>query len=401
MTTIPPARFIVFVLLIIAMAGCAPVAPIPALPVAQLAGSTLLNAENSRTLVELAVFSKGDIGPVTALAFTPDGTQLRVVHARTPRLRLWNLKDRSLAAETTLDAVGLGAAAFDHSARNLMLAGVASDLAFSDDYLTGALNKQILGPSEGIWVLDAQTGQLRKQVKGNTPDAMEYFGIALSQDGRMAAVRQTASMKANLDAGLQLDRKSTLVVFSIPEDLTLPAVVQFSTSLYQTGYASDFALDAPGRLLAVYAEDGLIQLWDLRMRQKWGTLQVKPTQSGAQRYLTQMAIDPTRQRLAAFSREVGGSAAMEFVTVWQLAKRQVAWQAPVSFGSACAFAFNPTGDLLAAGVRDGVHIWDATSGTEMMTFPAKTVCAVAFSPDGAQLAWGDWTGAVHLAGLPQ
>ncbi len=62
-------------------------------------------------------------------------------------------------------------------------------------------------------------------------------------------------------------------------------------------------------------------------------------------------------------------------------------------------AFSPDGSLLAGGSTDkGVHIWEMSSGKEIVTIRAlpEFVWPVAFSPDGKLLAGGDEKGTLYI-----
>src|SRR5262249_57660918 len=61
------------------------------------------------------------------------------------------------------------------------------------------------------------------------------------------------------------------------------------------------------------------------------------------------------------------------------------------------FALSPDGKTIATGGEDGVRLWDAARGTELVRLPGRPeVHSVAFSPDGGTLAVGDGGGSVHL-----
>jgi len=383
------------------LGGCASPTAIPLIPAVTppATGAAGITPANVSSLVETARFAQGSMGPVTALAFTPDHAQLRAIHARTPVLRQWSLANRQLLNEFPLEAVGLGAAAFDGSARLGVLAGVANDLAFSDDYLIGSPTKQVMGPLEGISLLDAASGQLLDHLPraGSGPDNL--FGVALSRDARIVAARKTQGLD---QARVSLGRKSGLIVYALPASSSAQLSVLFTTPLYQSDFVLDFALDSEGRLLAAYTDNGLIQLWDLKSGQEWGRLKLDAAGSGTkpEYALTQMAIAATRQWLVTFSTELTAPLSRQ-VTLWELAGQSIQWQTEVDFRSVNTFAFNPDGSLLAIGTSDGVHLWDTTSGAELKVLNGANALAIAFSPDGSQLVWGDWAGVIHLFELPE
>lgn len=373
--------------------ACNP-SPIPPIISAMAPSSTAITVDNTATLVQLAEFSQGAKGPVAALAFTPNRTELRVVHARTPLLRHWSVLDHKMLAEYELESVGLGAAAFDETASLIVLAGFANDQIFGDDYMRGISAEQLFGPNDGIYFIDAESGQLLNRLRrpGNKED---FYGVALSRDGRIVATRRTE----DLEQTIILDQKPELLVFGV-SDRSAPASLLFSTAHSQ----GDFALDVEGRFLAIHVDhNGVVQLWDLESQAEWGDLKLSTNRSGTETsyFATKMAIAPTRQWLAVFSIvDSGDYPDLRQVTLWRLDERQVQWQTEIDARYVNAFAFNPFGTLLAAGASDGAHIWNVETGEEVKFFPGESAFAVAFSQDGSQVAWGDRAGVVHLAGLP-
>ncbi len=80
-----------------------------------------------------------------------------------------------------------------------------------------------------------------------------------------------------------------------------------------------------------------------------------------------------------------------FLSVWNLQKRAAVHEMPIGqLDTVEALVFSPNGTRLAASSGQKVQIWDATSGQHLeVTHDPSLVLAVAFSPDGTQLATGD------------
>jgi len=371
---------------LVLLTACSSFSPIPTISPSKT-DANAITADNASMLVESESLAREGAGPVTALAFTPDGTQLRAVHARTPMLLQWDLNTRTMLGEYQLDSVGLGAVAFDRDANQAILSGMASDFAMSDKYLTGILPKQALGPYDAVYVLDASNGHLLNFLNP-VGFGREFHGVASSEDGgTIAAVGYNTT-----------ENSYELLVFKRGTSSLVPFRVSFHTPHWRPVSGMDFALDAEGRLLAKDSGNNSIQLWDLSTGNEWGTLKISTNQANEEfpHSVDQLAIAPTRQWLASFSFLYPES---HYVILWRLDKKAVQWQVESSFRFVYTFAFNPSGDLLAIGAGDGLHLWSVATGEEVMSFPGEEVFAVRFSQDGSLLAWGDWPGSVHLAEL--
>src|SRR5262249_32767155 len=113
-----------------------------------------------------------------------------------------------------------------------------------------------------------------------------------------------------------------------------------------------------------------------------------------------VAYSPDKTRLATASED-GTAKIWNVATGQELMTLHQADAAPHMTGEATpqtsvshevyAVAFNADGTRLATGSRDGTAVvWNAATGIALLTFqasdPALNVTAVAFSPDGAQLA---------------
>jgi WD40 repeat protein len=61
-------------------------------------------------------------------------------------------------------------------------------------------------------------------------------------------------------------------------------------------------------------------------------------------------------------------------------------------------AINPNGQTLASGGRDGIKLWNLTTGELITTLYGHSdwVSAIAFSPDGTKLATGGFDRRINL-----
>jgi WD40 repeat protein len=194
------------------------------------------------------------------------------------------------------------------------------------------------------------------------------------------------------------------------------------------------AFSPDGRTLAtgcgVSSETGEIKLWDLdNLQRPWAL-------SGHQSWIVALAFGPDSRSL--------GTASFDTVRRWDLVRQQPAGTQREDFGpsrcgclafrpdlqqlavaalypsgptlqlrtipasaasrvldcpeSIAALAFSADGRLLAAaGVRDGVRLFDTATGSPCPTLPVEgSVSALAFAPDGKSLAVGNSYGRVQI-----
>jgi WD40 repeat protein len=165
-----------------------------------------------------------------------------------------------------------------------------------------------------------------------------------------------------------------------------------------TQYLFRVAFSPDGRFLATASGTpsmpGAVAVWDARTGEKIRTL-AAATCSGAQ-----MAFSPDGDRLAVASGDLPqGHPRRGEVTVWEVATGARRHTLAGHKQSAMSVAFSPDGRLLASGDgssdplasewRQGeIRLWDARTGQSLRTWAghAAVVSALAFAPDGRQLA---------------
>jgi WD40 repeat protein len=154
------------------------------------------------------------------------------------------------------------------------------------------------------------------------------------------------------------------------------------------------AFSPAGDLLATGAAGGTTYLWDVASGRVTARLADGTQGAGGTQGVSAVAYSPDGTRVAAADQN-------GYVYLWDAAGRPAL--APLSdhgFSGVRAVAFSPDGRYVAAGDGNGdVYLWNAASGTclgyarDPGGQPAVT--AVTFSPDGAVLAAGD-AGATYL-----
>jgi len=76
-------------------------------------------------------------------------------------------------------------------------------------------------------------------------------------------------------------------------------------------------------------------------------------------------------------------------------------RASLEQGSDGVMEFNPSTSLLATGSQRGLRVLSIPTLEKVLDRPTSRVTAIAFSPDGCLLAWGDVEGTVHIINAPK
>jgi len=272
-------------------------------------------------------------GPVSAMAFTPDGGTL--ISAG---------EDGSVWVRGAIDE------RLDGHAGPVLGLAVTPD---GRSLFTGGDDSQTF-----LWDL-TRTGRVvtpvplasRFQVEDPTPR-----GSAVSPDGRTLAV--TAS-----DGTVELIDTPTLERRTRLRDGDKPILA--------VAYSTD------GRLLATAGDDGRVGLWDAR------TLKLRRRLAGLRGWSQAIAMSPDGKRVAA--ADATGDA--PGLRIWDVAGGSLTGSRPTP---ASSLAFSPDGRRLAgAMVESGVEVLDGRTGRLVEAIETEpTARSVAFSPDGRLLFVG-------------
>lgn len=179
----------------------------------------------------------------------------------------------------------------------------------------------------------------------------------------------------------------------------LPAVAPAAARLDQTLGG----LDGPGLALAVDDAAGLLVAGCERgTLQAWNKDVVMGVRAGEKTPHVHKAHQGPVTALAGGGGTLASAGADQKLLLWQMPEGKLLHTlAPKATVRALAAA--PDGKLLAAGGEDGaVQLWDAAAGkpADRLEGPADWVVSLAFSPDGKLLAAGGYDGKVHLWEVP-
>ncbi|HUE71084.1 MAG TPA: protein kinase [Pirellulaceae bacterium] len=270
----------------------------------------------------------------SALAFSPDGSQLAVARSSPAEVKVISLV-------APREAATLPAARAHHS------------LAFSSDGKWLAAP----GPQDTVEVWDVAGWQKALSLSGQKGNALD---VAFSPDCRWLA--------ASTRSGATVWRlKDGQTVFTVPAKGWLARV----------GFSPD------GKLLATAGFDKLAQFWEVPSWKEVRSLK------GLTGHPNATAFSPESQRFACAGNDVGAGAAG--INIWNVSTGLSELQLLGHADRVYTVAFSPNGRLLASASLDRtLKVWDAANGKVVWTLHghASSVNAVAFSPDGRRLASG-------------
>ena len=289
------------------------------------------------------------------MAFSPDSRRLAYV-AITPELGVRGRELKTWKTETGEALLSVEDLPF-----------VPREVAFSPDGKQLAL----AADDRAVHVLDAETGKERAALRG---DSASPEDVAYRPDGKLIA-------SCGRDGIVQLWD---------PARLTCVRTLRGGR-----GGLADLAFSADGRRLMTCSFQNRMAVWDPDTGQDPLTLQVKG-------YPITMAVSPDGGRLAC-STSTGP------VSIWDPTTGQLLLTLHGHDSRAMGLAFSPDGSLLASAdqSRGAVKLWDPTTGQLRRTLTLTDEGAgyrMTFSPDGQYLATcfelinmqNEWSAKVYL-----
>jgi WD40 repeat protein len=331
-------------------------------------------------------------GPLTALAFSPDGGRLVSV-GYLGTVKVWDAAEGRVVLDLEVPNGHTGhvrAAAYSPDGKRIATAGddqtvrlwdalggtpglvyrehpaAVTSLAFSPDgdWLASASR------DGGVRLWSPSTGETKLTLRGHTA---AVTSVAFSPDGRRLAT-----------AGEHPDMDPRLWSVETGEEIRrFPGHIVNVNSL---------AFRPDGLRLASAGNDGVILIWDVESGKSVGVLP-----SERRRPVNAVAYSPDGKLLASGGLD-------QSARIWDATTyRELLTQKGHASGLTCV-AFRPDSLRLASGSEDGlVKIWDATNGSESTRVAAERAVrdsGLAFSPDSRWVAYASaaLAGANHPQG---
>ena len=211
-----------------------------------------------------------------------------------------------------------------------------------------------------VKVWDARTGQ---EMRTRSGEGASLSCVAFSPDN--------LSLAAGTEEGM-------VHIWSVLGGKELYALKAHKGALRGVNFSPD------GQHLASGGSDATVQVWDMKTGQQTHCLR------GHQGFVQGVCYSPDGQRLASAGYE--GT-----VRLWDPDKGRPMGSFSVPAEHALSVCFSPNGQRVAAGMDHGVHVWDVTTSSRVVSVIGLTaVNAVSFSDDGKWLAGALSDGTVRV-----
>lgn len=330
---------------------------------------------------QLVRMFKGHTNPIKAVAFSPDGKQIVSGSKGEGPLRLWDRATGDLVRSFDGQTGEVNALAFSPDGQQIVSGSWGGDAPLNLwDRATGELVHTFIGHTNGVasvafspdgqqilsgsWdttlrVWDRTTGELVQTIKSSRV----VTTVAFSSDGQQLLSGSIATFR------LQLWDRST--------GQLLRTIKSYSPFM-------SLAVSPDGQHVISAHREGAPKLWDL------ATGQLKRTFKGKRGWM--LTFSPDGRHLVSGRRD--GT-----LQLWDPSTGEVVRTFERLTGRVFSLAVSPDGLQLLSGSDDmNVRLWDTTTGKLVRIFRGHTdrVGSVAFSPDGQWVISGSWDNTLRL-----
>jgi WD40 repeat protein len=280
----------------------------------------------------------GHSGPVTAVAFAPNGRTL-VSGSVDKSIKIWDAVSGQLLKTLTGDTETVSAVAFLPNGKRI---------------ISGSFDRAVV-----IW--DADTGEAIRTLRSDQTYSWEVppaiWSVTASPDG-------TRIVSGSADANIKVWSAATGELLRV---LRGHSDVVTSVAYFPSGNA-----------LVSGSKDGTVRIWDA---ETWQTLQLLTTQTGP---VLSVAVAPDGKRIAA-----SGSA--NSIAIWNVATGQQMRTLISESSTLNAVQFSSDGKhIFAGGSNNNILMWDTEGGQFLHTLTGHSgsIRSLAVSSDGRRLASG-------------
>ncbi len=313
------------------------------------------------------------MGTVTAMHYSPDGTQLAVVS----NIGVWLLKPDTLEPLHLLGA---------HT-------GVVNSISFSRDGRTLAIGTK--NGTAQLW--DTSTGEHKETFTYRD----YFFGVdkvfLMTDDQTLAVIYANSSLDLwDINTG-ELKKPPTTTAENNSD-----TKVRNSPYTYMNLEGYDCTFSADGKTIASQSSDSdTFRFWDITTRKETRTLKAERSS----RYRELVSFSSDLQKVAIASQFEKHHWRKPFPQqVWSINLWDVNSQTQQKIAESDDFigvrflVFSPDGNLIASYIKDTIRIWDVNTGKEVKRLRGNSggVNAVAFSPDNRTLVSHGWDDSLRV-----
>ncbi len=232
------------------------------------------------------------------------------------------------------------------------------------------------GNEEGIKIWNLNTGELKATLNRQTG---EVLSIAISPDGQ------------TLVSGNREDK--TVKIWNLKTAELITTLPKQANNKTRDGYpvgVNSVAISSDGQTVVSGTWDNIIDIWNLKTRQRKTTINVKVSN-----FLDCVAISPDGQTVVSGSED--GT-----IKIWN-SKTSELKNTLHNHQNILTIAISPDGQTIVAGSLDNtIKIWDLKTGKlkSSLIGHTKPVGSVAISSDGQTIVSGSWDETIKIWQMP-
>lgn len=281
---------------------------------------------------------KGNTGAINSMAFAPDGKEI-YAGGRNGHLVAWDLKSGQQSKEY-VQISSLGPVAIDPKTQQVW-AGTA------------------------VWAAD---------LAGPPEEHVRLRNMLLRN------ILPTGNPDEVIAIGMPSDNRSPVFLYNPRQHTVLQTIAENSSSV---AYAPEVKI-----LVHMEPSDPEIHLWSFSEQRELRRIPLRTHEHDS----TILAVSGDARRIAFYHLPVKKSGLPGVIEVWSLQHERLEFRRTVRGNRLVSMLFQPVSGALAVGCDDQIELWDLERGVVRERFQARDIDSIAFSSDGDLLAAGTKSG---------